>query len=110
MLNTLYSQTCPKCGKLYNTINEESVLCLDCEFPKRNRIIYNPESTNKRYISPLVKQIVWERDNGKCVCCGSQSELEYDHIIPVSKGGSCSENNIQILCFTCNRTKSDKIL
>jgi len=56
-----------------------------------------------------VKMFVWKRDQGKCVKCGSQTNLEFDHIIPVSKGGSNTARNIQLLCESCNRKKSDKI-
>lgn len=56
-----------------------------------------------------VQILVWNRDGGKCVKCGSQELLEFDHIIPLSKGGSNSARNIQLLCQNCNRTKQDKI-
>ncbi|MBF0103144.1 MAG: HNH endonuclease, partial [Desulfobacterales bacterium] len=42
--------------------------------------------------------------------CGSRENLEYDHIIPVSKGGSNTARNIELLCEKCNREKSDKIM
>jgi len=57
-----------------------------------------------------VKMYVWRRDKGQCVQCGSNQNLEFDHIIPVSKGGSNTERNIQILCGKCNRKKTDKIV
>ncbi|MDR2808300.1 MAG: HNH endonuclease [Spirochaetaceae bacterium] len=62
-----------------------------------------------RYIPSSVKQKVWERDRGKCVQCGSQIDLEYDHDIPFSKGGSNSVDNVRLLCRKCNRSKSAKI-
>jgi hypothetical protein len=62
-----------------------------------------------RYIPPAVKLAVWRRDQGKCVQCGSKEKLEYDHIIPISKGGSNTERNVQLLCEKCNREKSAKI-
>ncbi|MCK4904918.1 HNH endonuclease [bacterium] len=61
-------------------------------------------------ISDEVKMFVWQRDQGKCVKCGSQENLEFDHIIPFSKGGSNSKRNIQLLCEKCNRSKTDNII
>ena len=64
----------------------------------------------KRTLIPeVVKLVVWERDEGKCVRCGSTENLHFDHIIPVTKGGGTSEENIQLLCADCNLEKSDKI-
>ena len=45
---------------------------------------------DSRYISPKLRQAVWTRDMGRCVQCQSVSLLEYDHIIPLSKGGATS--------------------
>jgi len=64
---------------------------------------------NRASIPSYVKEIVWNRDKQRCVNCMSTDNLEFDHIIPVSKGGSNSVNNIQLLCLTCNRRKSNKI-
>ncbi|RZI40512.1 HNH endonuclease [Herbaspirillum sp. HC18] len=60
-------------------------------------------------IPESVKLLVWARDKGACVKCGSQENLHFDHVIPVAKGGGNSEENIQILCRICNLRKSDKI-
>ena len=66
---------------------------------------------DNRYIPSSVKEEVWNRDNGRCIYCGSTVKLEYDHIIPYSKGGtSKSSQNIQLLCLQCNRSKKDKII
>jgi len=56
-----------------------------------------------------VKKAVWKRDGGKCVNCGSEIDLQYDHIIPVAKGGSSTFENIQILCKKCNLKKHASI-
>ena len=67
------------------------------------------EDQTDRYIPPSVKLAVWRRDQGKCVQCKSKEKLEYDHIIPVTKGGSNTERNVQLLCEKCNREKAAKI-
>lgn len=62
-----------------------------------------------RRITQDVMDRVWRRDEGKCVECGSNENLEFDHIIPFSKGGANTYRNIQLLCEPCNRKKLDKI-
>jgi len=62
--------------------------------------------------APIPQEImdkVWNRDNGKCVECGSNQNLEFDHIIPFSKGGANTYRNLQLLCRSCNAKKSNKI-
>lgn len=56
-------------------------------------------------ISQAVKVLVWQRDQGRCAECGSQENLEYDHVIPLALGGSNTDRNLQLLCETCNRRK-----
>lgn len=67
--------------------------------------------THRRRIIPThVKLEVWKRDGGKCVMCGSEDELHFDHIIPYSKGGtSLTAENVQLLCARHNISKGDKI-
>lgn len=57
-----------------------------------------------------IREAVWKRDKNRCASCGSNQKLELDHIIPVSKGGSNTINNIELLCQNCNRKKSNKIM
>lgn len=53
-----------------------------------------------------VRRAVFERDGGRCVECGSDFDLQYDHVIPVVLGGATRVDNLQLLCGTCNRDKS----
>jgi hypothetical protein len=63
------------------------------------------ERAKRQAIPNDVKMLVWRRDHGRCVECGSNEALEYDHIIPVAMGGSNTERNLQLLCEPCNRRK-----
>jgi hypothetical protein len=62
-----------------------------------------------RHIPRDVRQRVWQRYGGRCAECGATDYLEFDHIIPIAKGGSNGEFNIQLLCRRCNLRKSDNI-
>ena len=65
--------------------------------------------SGRERIPEEVRIVVWRRDDGRCVRCGSRERLEYDHIIPVSRGGSNTVRNIELLCESCNRSKKDHI-
>jgi hypothetical protein len=68
----------------------------------------NSES-GREHIPERIRNEVWRRDGGKCVECGSVFNLEFDHVIPVAKGGSNTARNLRILCESCNRRKSDRM-
>lgn len=72
---------------------------------------YAPPPAHQRQSIPgSVKRAVWQRDGGRCVKCGSTEELQFDHIIPVAKGGSSkTPGNIQLLCGVHNREKRTRI-
>ncbi len=66
----------------------------------------NLDRAGKRQPIPReVKVSVWQRDEGRCIQCGSAENLEFDHVIPHSRGGADTERNLQLLCADCNREK-----
>ncbi|NNM87114.1 MAG: AAA family ATPase [Phycisphaerae bacterium] len=69
----------------------------------------NSSVRGREAIPSAVRREVWRRDGGKCAQFGGRENLEYDHIIPVSKGGSNTARNIELLCEKCNRAKRDLI-
>ncbi len=67
-----------------------------------------------RYIPAAVKMRVARRDNYMCQepGCNKQLkdyEIEFDHIIPVSRGGSSEEHNIRVTCLEHNRRKGNRV-
>lgn len=53
---------------------------------------------------------VGRRDGFYCAHCKSSgNDLQIDHIIPISKGGTNERENLQLLCKDCNGAKRDKI-
>lgn len=70
-----------------------------------NERIRKTNGFSSRYVSNQTKMDVLVRDDHKCQVCSSTENLEFDHIIPVSKGGSSESDNLQLLCRSCNRSK-----
>lgn len=46
----------------------------------------------------------------RCLCCGSKDDLTQDHVVPLSKGGKHSPDNVQPLCGMCNYRKNSKTI
>jgi len=75
----------------------------------QNRHIIPAALHASRQIPQHVKAAVYQRDQGRCIQCGSDQYLEFDHIIPWSKGGASSVDNLQLLCRGCNALKGDRL-
>ena len=78
---------------------------------RRHNYILSESFSNakSRHIPGDVRRAVWHRDGGACVMCKASDYLEYDHIIPFSKGGANTVGNVQLLCRKCNGEKSNRI-
>jgi hypothetical protein len=75
----------------------------------KRQVVDSPSGAASRHIPQQVKNAVWQRDGGRCVQCRSDIHLEFDHIIPHAKGGASTENNLQLLCRTCNLSKGSRL-
>jgi 5-methylcytosine-specific restriction endonuclease McrA len=51
---------------------------------------------------------LFKRDSNQCVYCGSKKDLTIDHILPKSRGGKNTWNNLITCCLPCNLRKGDK--
>ena len=52
---------------------------------------------------------ILDRDGRKCQECGSTERLQIDHIVPKSRGGLSTDDNLQVLCIRCNASKGNRI-
>lgn len=100
------------------------IFCFSCFHENLNFLFIENENIEIRKISQTqthnnrVKRIrtemslslrykILKRDNYKCVICWDSDRIEVDHIIPVSKWWDNKNENLQTLCFRCNRWKSN---
>src|SRR6266700_5547883 len=111
----VYLELSKKAGNGFYSVPDpllvEAVIDTLVRIAKRQLIGLNSDS-NSRRIPPDVRIAVWQRDQGKCVECGvggPGAYLEFDHVIPYSKGGASTEGNVQLLCRNCNLRKGDRI-
>ncbi|MET7419439.1 TerD family protein [Dactylosporangium sp. NPDC005555] len=73
------------------------------------RLATVPTQRDSRAVPPAVRAEVWRRDGGACVECQATEYLEFDHVIPWSRGGATSAGNLQLLCRRCNLAKGARI-
>jgi 5-methylcytosine-specific restriction endonuclease McrA len=66
-----------------------------------------PRDTHRRKIT---RRAVFARDGWMCQYCGARSQLTVDHVVPRSKGGPSTWDNIVASCAPCNRRKGDSLL
>ena len=111
-----YEMECLDCGHKYLANGCDILLrkCPACGITnKRQRNSTINIKRNTRTISDKLRYQVLKRDNFKCCACGASPakepsvELHIDHIIPWSKGGETTLENLQTLCSKCNIGKSD---
>lgn len=76
-----------------------------------------PESRRRRPIAAAVRDEVYKRDGGQCTYkgsngkrCNSQNNLQIDHVVPVTRGGSNIASNLRLLCPKHNRLEAERIL
>lgn len=82
------------------------------ENPEAARIYAQNRRERKRrnmgQLSPDIVAILFAKQRGHCAVCRGEFEkrlLELDHVIPLARGGLHADENMQLLCRTCNRQK-----
>lgn len=78
------------------------------QVPEHIRLtISNPERLWK--VPPVNRREILRRDNHACQYCGSTRKLTIDHVIPKSKGGPHTWDNVVAACESCNSKKGDRL-
>jgi hypothetical protein len=70
---------------------------------------------NDRHIPVQVRRAVWERDRGQCAFvsenghrCGARRFLEFDHVIPIARGGGATIDNLRLRCRAHNQYEAER--
>ena len=72
-------------------------------------VISRPMTRNA--LSTAAKAVAMARDGQRCAYCGDiNGPFQYDHIFPVSRGGSDEATNLVLACMPCNMSKGSKTL
>lgn len=132
----IYIIICVECGKKFETLYNSAKYCSDkCrhhaynkKYKSHKECIHKERAIkyNVSYDPSInIKELI-DRDNGICALCGKPIDINdghwangvwytglnyptIDHIIPMSKGGSHTWNNVQLAHMICNSSKSDKL-
>jgi len=71
---------------------------------------------NNRWIPAEVRRVVWQRDAGACTFvgerggrCHARRFLEFDHIVPVARGGDATVENLRLRCRAHNQLEAERV-
>lgn len=94
---------CGACGQEFEADLKRCPVCRRKRRRERRHRIARADSYRKR-ISKAKRQRIYARDGYQCLACGQAEphQLTLDHILPISKGGTNSDDNLQTLCRHCN--------
>ena len=120
------SHSCPVCGTITKRPKYCSVQCRNKTEYKSREVIRRMRIRNAMVDNDITVHSLYNRDNGYCHICGRKTDLEdyvvmsdtmicgnwypsIDHVIPLSKGGEHSWQNVKLAHRICNSLKSDKV-
>lgn len=102
--------------EINNTFYEKDCKSLINRLNNKNNNFYNDKEiwnaicrVERAKVSNKMRFAIYERDHNRCRKCGSRYNLEIDNIIPISKGGKSTMDNLQTLCHNCNVEKGNKM-
>jgi predicted nucleic acid-binding Zn ribbon protein len=120
----LRTAECVVCGRTFTTYNpKQKTCCAACskklKYARKDKRIPKEQIVDK----DITLEALYRRDSGFCYICGCKCDWNdrdglkvfgkyptIEHLIPVSRGGLHSWDNVRLACFDCNIKKSDEIL
>lgn len=119
----LIKYNCLQCGDMYMSTKRSKGICIKCSKKNGNKRPSRREHKDRArqynvYYENIRAEVIYKRDKYKCCECGCRvfksktyrpDQATLDHVIPMSKGGSHTIDNIVTMCHTCNSSKSDRL-
>lgn len=113
------SAQCARCGKAYRPATHNHKYCADCrEFKDREKSRRRRARIWGIDAERLNEYSVFRRDGWICQICGEPVDMDLkwpdphsasiDHVVPLSKGGSHTLENVQLTHLVCNNRKNDR--
>ena len=93
-------------GTLYTILSPKQIPLV-----KEKMTIKIQDKEDDYFNTPIKRQELFERDKWKCHYCGEEvtkNNATLDHLIPQSKGGKNTKDNLKTSCLLCNSIKSGK--
>ena len=104
--------------RIWTEANRERIAAKNAEWTQNNLDKHRTHQHNRRAklkanggtLSSDICRVLMAAQMGKCACCKSTLDDKYhlDHIVPIARGGANSDDNVQLLCATCNLRKGAK--
>jgi len=82
----------------------------DYPIPAVLRSEFVMKGLHRTFRVPLNRRNVMKRDGSCCMYCGVTHQLTIDHVVPLSRGGKCSWDNMVTACYSCNNKKGNRSL
>jgi len=104
------TKQCLRCGNNLTNKRGNAIYCsrtcksMDHTFKHKNR--------GGKPLTTARRRLIIERDGSTCYLCQDTLNLknvELDHLIPRSRGGDSSPNNLSVSCLRCNRSRGNRI-
>jgi hypothetical protein len=106
-------------GSKHDTFTQSQITALIKRVNNKNGYYFNDKAiwnaickVERGKVSNKMRFLIYQRDGNRCCNCGISdrfANLEIDHIIPISKGGKSTLDNLQTLCHECNVAKGASI-